>query len=400
MVGMRGRAPGRGSVGAWVCAFVAIAVPALAPSAAAKLQGELDRSFGNGGRAFLRLGGSVAPSSYNAIARQPDGSILLAGAVEASNGKYVEGIGFVQRRTASGAVDPSFGGGGVLLPAASDLALEADGRVLVAVPEGGGWCAARSTVRRLQPSGAVDPSFGEGGVSATLPLHDASVAVDAEGRILVAGETSIGPCGKSGIPAFHAVLARLLPDGRLDPGFGEGGVATGPRLAEFRTDVVDGPVIRDDGSIVIATSQTLQAYTPTGAPDPGFGDAGIVDLKGDVEALSASTAASWRSPARPRKAAATPVPAISSSVDIAPTARSIPASAAVASASPSAGSTIRPPSPPVRTAASCSAAKPWLAPSALAGIAISHRSLSASPPTGSPTPPSVRAAEWSPGWGS
>jgi len=86
-------------------------------------------------------------------------------------------------------------------------------------------------VTRLRPSGDLDTGFGRAGTAGVrLPLavgnHVSPVAADAEGRVLLAGflgrdEPFSGP--KEGPKHPSLAVARLLPDGRMDLSFGEGG---------------------------------------------------------------------------------------------------------------------------------------------------------------------------------
>jgi uncharacterized delta-60 repeat protein len=265
--------------------LVLVGVVAGAVGAGRHFQGHLDRSFGKGGRAFANLGPTFARSSYAAILRQPDGGIVLGGATDTLKGIYVEPGGFVQRRDAGGALDTGFGAGMVRFSDVADLAEGGQGRVLVAVPQHDDVCASSSTVRRLLPDGSPDPSFGKEGTSAQLPLYVSRIAVDGEGRILVAGSHHFNSCGHDPIPQLQQALARLLPDGSLDTGFGEGGtVSVEPGLSPA-FDGVASVAVREDDTIVLAAEAGLHAFTPAGAPEPGFGSGGTVELGGTARAL-------------------------------------------------------------------------------------------------------------------
>jgi uncharacterized delta-60 repeat protein len=267
-----------------VAALALLAAPALpaAAGAARPLQGKLDRSFGENGQMALPLGPTFANSHYEEMVRQPDGGIVLAGETEVQKGIYNERSGFVQRRGPSGALDTSFGGGMVQLPSANGLALQEDGRVLVGVEESSGTCGTASTVRRLAADGSPDPGFGQGGTSATLPLGINELAVDSQGRIVVAGYTAVsGPCSHFSLPAYEWALARLLPDGALDPGFGEDGVVRIPGGSKASA----GLVVRSDDSIVVAGEGRLAAYTAAGSPELSFGGDGSVETAGVSGAL-------------------------------------------------------------------------------------------------------------------
>ncbi len=71
--------------------------------------------------------------------------------------------------------------------------------------------------------GALDPSFGSGGIVVTDfngSIDDAAfaVAVQPDGKILAAGYVF-----SSAATNYEFALARYLPDGSLDPSFGTNG---------------------------------------------------------------------------------------------------------------------------------------------------------------------------------
>lgn len=280
-------------------ALIALLVPAGAISKV-RMQGELDRSFGHQGRAFPRLGDAFAPSSYNEMARQRDGGIVLTGTTEALKGayrdtRYRERVGFVQRRLSTGELDTGFGDNGTVLLAQKvgrpgGLALQADERIVVGVPQSSGPCSPSSTVMRLDSHGAADPGFGsEGGNSAVLPIAVERLAVDAEGRIVAAGRREVGPCHKGSADVGVGVI-RLLPDGALDLGFSENGIAhvQGDRANELtiRDDgAINGLTIRGDGAIIVAVDRAMFSLDATGAPNQHFGSGGTVALDGTARAL-------------------------------------------------------------------------------------------------------------------
>jgi len=275
----------RCSVGVFCLLVAAMVAAPAAALAAGPLRGELDRSFGRGGRALYPLGDAFARSSFGVMVRQPDGGILLGGDTEIVGSKYRRHVGFIERRDPSGALDASFGGGMVQVRELDGLALQDDGRVLAAVQDKEDLCGSSASVHRLQSNGTADPSFGKDGVGASVPLSIASMAVDAEGRIVVAGSAHTNPCGHDPSPRYQLALARLLPNGALDPSFGTEGIVRVLKDNEFEGNLADGLTIREDGSILIATGHALVAFTAAGALDPSFGNAGIVELSGRAGAL-------------------------------------------------------------------------------------------------------------------
>ncbi len=255
----------------------------LAPGAAASpLRGRVDRSFGDGGRVTFRLGSTFAHSAYTAMVRQPDGSILLAGNTElvekSRYGKFVEAGGVVQRRLPDGALDPGFHE--VLEDERiAGLAQQADGDVLYAVAG-----EFQSRVHRLDANGRPDPSYGEGGVGVSVPLGARFLAVDDQGRTIVAGDAGVGGNCHDCHPTPVAAVARLLPDGSLDKSFGKEGMLLLP--SPNSEGPVTGLVIEPGGSIVVGGETAVFGVTPTGQPSPAFGDGGTVAIDGNAGAIT------------------------------------------------------------------------------------------------------------------
>jgi uncharacterized delta-60 repeat protein len=116
--------------------------------------GALDPSFGTGGVALFQVGGGN--SLLNDLALQPDGKIVAAlGGTDANHG-------FVARFTSAGVLDPTFGAGGVVATDATNstraLALQEDSKVVAIAPRG----HPDTTLVRLladTPAAATEPSI-------------------------------------------------------------------------------------------------------------------------------------------------------------------------------------------------------------------------------------------------
>ena len=157
-------------------ALVLIVVAALGSSARAHAApGDLDQSFSLDG--FEPV---LSPSDPQALAVQPNGAAVVAGASSVAGEIYAS----VARYTADGPLDRTFG---------------ADGEVLLAIGE---------------------PPRDDG--ISTSYLHDVEVAPN--GSILVAGSISIDAEGDPN--DYDWLIARLRPDGSLDPSFSDDGVLT------------------------------------------------------------------------------------------------------------------------------------------------------------------------------
>ncbi len=188
----------------------------------------------------------------------------------------------------AGALDPTFGTGGLVTtaipgPTSSQsfaAAREPGGRFVLV-----GGAERQFAVARYDPTGTLDPTFGTGGqvLTALRPGPSASaearaVAIQPDGRIVVAGLST-----EANQKAMAVV--RYLVDGRLDATFG----TEGKVLTDFGTTGVvtwvGGVVIQTDGRIVvagtIAPSEQSAAFAlvrlnPDGSLDTAFGSEGKV----------------------------------------------------------------------------------------------------------------------------
>jgi uncharacterized delta-60 repeat protein len=170
----------------------------------------------------------AAASDAFALALDAEGCVFVAGAVEENDDRDVT----VARLLPDGALDARFGAGGVVRLSrpgsqeARGIAVLPDGRVLVAGTSEGAETR-RFLLARLLPTGAPDPTFGDGGVT-LAPLGHAhpsdresglALAVMKDGRIVVAGN-------EVDAETSRPVIARFQADGALDPSFGDRGEAT------------------------------------------------------------------------------------------------------------------------------------------------------------------------------
>ncbi len=165
--------------------------------------GGVDTSFGVG-TGHSEGGTTELPRGANAVAVQPDGKILVAGPGGGNFGvARVKTDGFYDPTFgpgANGQVSVDFGGTDV----ANAMALQPDGKILVAGTDGDGFAVAR-----LLPNGTLDPSFGTGG-RATVNFTGVDVArgmaLQPDGKIVLVGET--GPAGGT----TDYAVTRLLGD--------------------------------------------------------------------------------------------------------------------------------------------------------------------------------------------
>lgn len=220
--------------------------------ASAAPPGQLDTAFGGDGIATIGTG------RLSSAALQADGKLVAAGG------------GAVVRFNPDGSPDTSFGEGDgvVIVPGAQrGVAIQPDGKIVVS------GSAGAMQVLRLNPDGALDSSFGGDGIVTALPgqfSQGLAVALQPDGKIVVAGSARLGD------GYDRPSLARFTPTGALDPGFGSNGAA----VYDFgRLSFANAVGLQADGKIVIAGSQRANLQTtavlaarllPNGAQDQSF----------------------------------------------------------------------------------------------------------------------------------
>jgi uncharacterized delta-60 repeat protein len=188
--------------------------------------GTLDKSFAGDGR------GSVGTFDIAAMAIQRDGKIVVAGTKFGNLARFA-----VARLTRSGKLDRSFAGDGVRtisFPSpggfnygfdfGAGVAVQRDGRIVVAGSSFQEGVGEKFAVTRLRPHGGLDQGFGANGrVTAGFryqPKFGGAVALQPNGKIVVAGAMS----PDSNHCRFGAF--RLRPGGRLDHHFSKNGKPT------------------------------------------------------------------------------------------------------------------------------------------------------------------------------
>ncbi|MEO5851552.1 MAG: hypothetical protein ABIQ15_03485 [Nocardioides sp.] len=272
--------------------LLAAALPGLTPAATAA-PGDLDPAFAGGGRASLGNGFrvvaldqfadgrfstvSVRPQDTDALDVRrfsptgvPDASFGGAGVVQVGGqatwvapavaldsatgftylSAFNQAAGFsrVWRFTGGGTLDPAWGGiGRVDFPGARflDVALQPDGRLVV---------ANGSSVYRLGGNGAVDTTFGNGG-GVTLGTGQVdSLEVLPDGTVMAGGRSA------TSIDAF-----RLGRDGALDNRFGTNGTASyrpTPPLGWTIAGIDQVSVgVLNDGGVVVSSGAVEQNTT-------------------------------------------------------------------------------------------------------------------------------------------
>lgn len=255
------------------------ALTAALPAPPLHAAGALDPLYGSGGRVVTDFGGAEAAAASLLL---PDGRLLVLAVRERERGSVL------LRHAPDGALEklrfmPPGVRGETLQPQA--LARQPDGRLLVAGASfSGSGLHPRFFVQRFNADGTADAGFGSGGrVDADFPaaLISASamkLLVLDGGRIWLLGRINIAPADGG----VRAVLLALNPDGTPDTAVGAGGQRLLPGLA-----TVNDALVRPEGVVIVGAAglSTLDPLPPAlviarldptdGRYDSHFGNAGL-----------------------------------------------------------------------------------------------------------------------------
>ena len=245
-----------------------------------RADGTLDDTFFGSvghGRTFLTLAAGTEGQG-GLVRQQEDGSIVAGGALDSAH-RFA-----LQRVYETGWPDSAFGAffGYCLAPIGLDddaelwdVARLPDGK-FIAVGSASSGGQTDFAVARFDADGCPDLTFGANGavITSLLPGADErarAVTVQPDGKIDVLGDTG-------GNTSAFAVV-RYLPDGSLDPTFGDAGIALVPvGLVDVARDLVTSA----DGTFVIGGQAdglfTIVRLGPAGDVDPTFGTHGVVQI--------------------------------------------------------------------------------------------------------------------------
>lgn len=228
--------------------------------------GTPDASFGGDGSLVEETEIGEGDDRGVAVALLGEGRVLLGDSCGAGIGN-----GFVLLRLLSnGNPDPGFGGGDGIIETPipgenltegmgriTDFALLPDGRI-VASGYGADYeespAAYRSTVAvvRYMAEGELDPSFAGDGIFTHRIDNEGTaraIALGEKGRVLLGGYYEQPVSGMN-----TDWVARLTPDGELDPSFGSGGLVIRGDTAPFGEVIEDIAVDPEDRLLTIGTA--------------------------------------------------------------------------------------------------------------------------------------------------
>ena len=249
---------------------ISLAVFAL-PASLMGQAGTLDPKFGRGGIV------TTANTGANAGALQGDNKIVVAGFIATNQNQEQPGL---LRYNTDGTLDPNFGIGGKVViggtnaGAAFAVAVQTDGKILAAAPAN-----LQLTVFRFNSNGSVDNTFGNNGATAIQPAEtflgpaSGGIALQPDGRILVAtAHNEGGPL---------QIVARLLANGHLDSIFGSNGVA--PTFGGDSVAVLpNGNILVGTGSVTSAYAPNGAVVKDFGihGQTPGFSNQSFANAAG------------------------------------------------------------------------------------------------------------------------
>jgi len=232
--------------------------------------GELDPSFG-GGKGYTIID-SLGSEVVSDIATGPGGTVVVLGSTSADGGQAA-----VYRLTDTGAFDTSFdtdgalGVGGVGSDYGIAVGVQPDGKILLT----GSFAGETSgTVRRLTATGPLDPTFGGGDGIADVPDTSAGLfdlALEADGSIVVAGQAPT-PSARAG------KVVKLTPSGALDAGFaGSAGFSLSLGGSEYftRLALLPGGAVAAFGWTGINGDGLVVVLDAAGHLDTGFAEDGV-----------------------------------------------------------------------------------------------------------------------------
>jgi uncharacterized delta-60 repeat protein len=176
--------------------------------------GTPDHSFG-GGDGIVTTDLGTQSDDARALAIEADGTIVVAGTAgdDVALARYSATGDFLGKTITNLGFDEL----------AEDVALTPDGSIVVAGSTVGAHADRDFLLLRYSSAGVLDRAFGDHGVVTTDFGHGAdmahALAVDGQGRIVVAGRAASGT-------VFDVGLARYLPGGALDTSFDGDGLLT------------------------------------------------------------------------------------------------------------------------------------------------------------------------------
>jgi len=233
--------------------------------------GSLDTTFNNSGKRTIAfdIGGGFDDEAKG-VAIQSDGKIVVAGFAQVATNTYDFAVA---RLNVNGTLDTGFNGtgkeaigfnlGGANNDGARSVAIQKDGKIVL-----GGYAEISAphyafALARLNPDGSLDPTFNGGGKqSVSFNLgggfddEATGLSIQPDSKIIVTGLAEVGSGN------FNFAVARLTPNGSLDPAFNGGKYTFAFNLRAAGQDEAFAAVVQPDSKIVVAgfAQRTTSAF--------------------------------------------------------------------------------------------------------------------------------------------
>jgi len=242
--------------------------------------GSLDNTFGIAGKAYADLGAGITLFLRDAVL-QPDGKIVQAG--YSGSGSDAEATLF--RYTANGFLDNTFSTDGIVTVGIVGIdiglfavAMQPDGKIVGAGLYDDGTTNAIAAMR-FNADGSVDNTFSFDGIAyVSVGVSDNfghAVGLQSDGKILVCGTSALAPSQK------YLTVTRFTVDGLLDNTFGTNGTVAIDfgQLNNIGTSVEVLPdnkiLVAGNAEVSSILQQVIAKLLPDGTLDPSFGVAGL-----------------------------------------------------------------------------------------------------------------------------
>lgn len=177
--------------------------------------------------------------------------------------------------------DPSFASNGVSNVAnytlAWNMAQDSNGNIYssYSIPNGN-----ETFVYKLTANGVLDSAFGNNGkIQLPYYTYQCQLKVQPDGKLVIFGygNTSGGVSGSSDV----WIVYRMLPNGQLDPTFGNNGTSTIPNGIGSDVNGRSLGLILQNGKIIVHSPTTIYRLNINGSIDTSFGNNGSVTTQGN-----------------------------------------------------------------------------------------------------------------------
>lgn len=260
-----------------------LSVILLMPTASFSQYGTLDSDFNDTGKVLTAFG--EFHSSVRSIVIQPDGKIIAAGNMFDIKSPFSQFA--LARYNVHGLLDSEFGFKGLIIENSPmqmhlhSMVLQPDDKILVAglqFPNENK--KSESIVKRYNPDGSEDLSFGKGGTVIVNSIYSTSMAIQEDGKIILAGYSLHNLFKPNN---YLLTLIRFNRDGSLDESFGFKGIVSTPiRGLGSQISIA----VQTDNKIVVSADAIgindrdiiVLRYLADGLMDDEFGNKGFVTV--------------------------------------------------------------------------------------------------------------------------